>query len=285
MVNLDQDLVDPEIGQEFMLGWKMLKYFNFYKIPESKRFIVKIQNAIVRTVVLLLHGTYHNFFSAKLLVATGYPWMTSVLTEVIDLADESTTCDTLDDHPIQVTRASGGLINGSLPLICGVWNGNGDCYIAGIATRDPVVKLLTPRDGSAAVAMGSHQLWITGGYDDSSEDVMFTEIVDFTSSPASVVRGPELPMPMDGHCIVKLNESTVLFMYRYKTFFFDYSAQAWTNGPDMSYDRYDFGCAIVKWGYGSSRVVVAGSVYGEGGSTSEFLMLDDPNGLKWSAGK
>jgi len=60
--------------------------------------------------------------SGKVLIATGSPYETSVKTEVIDLADESTTCEALQDFPIQVTGASGGLLNDSQPLICGGWN-------------------------------------------------------------------------------------------------------------------------------------------------------------------
>lgn len=212
------------------------------------------------------------------MVATGLPLSASVLTEVIDLADESTTCEALPEYPIHEYGASGGLVNDSLPLICG---GNahpnyvGNCYIPGYGSKDSLVTLLTPRAGSAAITMESH-MWITGGWDGSNV-LMSTEIVDVVSSPAFVVQGPELPMAMSGHCIVKVNGTTVLFVYKRKTFFFDYATQAWANGPDTNHERLSSGCGIME-----NVVVVAGGHFSE--TTTEFLTLDDPNGLKWSAG-
>ena len=226
-------------------------------------------------------------FSGKVLIATGSPWSTSVLTEVIDLADESTSCKALEDYPIQVSSASGGLIQNSQPLICGGWNGNSlfsECFMAGGAASDPVVKLLTPRQWSAAVAINSHQLWVTGGYGGSW--LASTEIVDILANPPTVVPGPELPVRMNGHCIVQLNQSTVLFMggspNRKKTFFFDIPSQTWTDGPDMNHDRRDFGCSTMTTG--SDLLVVASGGY-DSPSTTELLNMGNSNGLKWSAGK
>ena len=224
---------------------------------------------------------------SKVLIATGSPWSTSVLTEVIDLADESTSCEALGDFPIQVSSASGGLINDRLPLICGGF-GEGvisGCYIAGGAISDPVIKLFTPRGYSAAVVINSHQLWVTGGLDDKFNDLASTEIVDILANPPTVVPGPELPEPMNGHCIVQLNQSTVFFMggeQSKKTFFFDASTLTWTNGPDMNHDRWNFGCGLMTTG--SDLLVVASGGF-DSPTTTELLNLGDPNGLKWSAGK
>ena len=227
-------------------------------------------------------------FSGKVLIATGNPMDASVLTEVIDLADESASCEALADHPIQVEGASGGLINGSQPLICGGWIGNyytSECYMAGGPTSDPVARLLTPRRYSAAVAINSHQLWVTGGIY-GSNILASTEIVDILANPPTIVPGPELPVPMDGHCIVQFNQSTVLFMGGYpnykKTFFFDTSTQTWTNGPDMNHQRMYFGCGLTIMG-SDLLAVVSGGI--DSPTTAELLNVGDPNGLKWSAGK
>lgn len=174
-----------------------------------------------------------------------------------------------------------------MPLICGGWNGNliEDCYNPQSATNNPFVKLLNPRSGSASVVMGS-QLWITGGIDRSENHTSTTEIVDLFAPAAPVVKGPELPRPMQGHCIAKINETTVLIMYESKTYFFDYEAQVWTDGPDRNIETLDFGCGIMKMANNGSDVVVAsgGLILGTEDKT-EFLLLDDPDGLKWSPGK
>ena len=232
-----------------------------------------------------------DFFSAKLLVATGGPWDTSVYTEVLDLADESIVCDALGDYPIKVLGASGGLVNDSLPLICGGYANQSyisDCFIPGSAAIDPVVKLLTPREDSAAVTMNNHRLWVTGGTQNKHTGPYSTsEIVDVLAFPPTVIPGPELPEPMSDHCIVKLNASTLLFLggnfHLTKTFFYDISTQTWTNGPYMKYARIDFGCGMMQTTNGSFMVVATGGLANP--SKTEFLVLDDPNGLNWSFGK
>ena len=228
------------------------------------------------------------------MVATGFPRAHSVKTEVIDLADETTTCEALEDHPIEVNMASGGLLNDRVPLICGGFEGVNRlivCYIAGSANRDPVVKRLTPRSSSAAVTLNSHQLWITGGMDDSrSKYLKSTEIVDDRTSFPPVVKGPDLPVPMAGHCIVQLNQSTILFMggapnFK-KTHFYNIETQTWTDGPDMNYGRLYSGCGMMQMATGSSVVVITGGRKTEAltRSTTEFLKLGDPFGLRWSRG-
>ena len=59
-----------------------------------------------------LHTLYFctPLISAKVLIATGQPYETSILTEVVDLADESTPCKFLTEYPIEVYGASGGMI-------------------------------------------------------------------------------------------------------------------------------------------------------------------------------
>ena len=177
-------------------------------------------------------------------MATGTPNLASMVTEVIDLSDNPVTCKGLGDFPLKLSCGSGGLLNGSLPIVCGgkYVNLDKDCFILG--TNEKIASLKGPRANSAAVTMFD-KLWITGGYDDYNY-LNSTEILDVTVSPASVVQGPELPMPMSSHCIAKLNDSTVFFMAERKTFFYDLSANVWTSGPDMAHERYGFGCGNIK---------------------------------------
>ena len=210
---------------------------------------------------------------------TGNPLEASKLADVIDLADESTTCEALPDYPIQVNGASGVLINDSLPMVCGGFHGQietGNCYIAG--SNESVAKLLTPREYTVAIEIGA-QMWITGGLYGSYLES--TEIVDMSS----VVEGPQLPKAMGGHCAVKVSETKVFFMHGYKTYFYDFLTNAWTNGPDMTYDRVYFGCGIMNTIAKSGVVVVTAGGFRLGtGSKTEFLTLDDPNGLQWTPG-
>ena len=108
--------------------------------------------------------------------------------------------------------------------------------------------------------------------------------MDVLANPPTVVKGPELPVPMMAHCIVQLNTSMLMFISEKKTFFYNIPSQTWTNGADTNHVRSYSGCGLMTMG--SDRIVVAsGGFEIESRSTTELLNLDDSNGLKWSAGK
>ena len=74
-------------------------------------------------------------FLAKLLVTTGQVLdnhATSRISEVLDLSDPTNKCQMLQKYPIKVMKATGKLIDGEVPLICGGIGLNGEwrreCY-------------------------------------------------------------------------------------------------------------------------------------------------------------
>ena len=59
---------------------------------------------------------------AKLLVTTGYNFgidNKATTSEVIDLSDPTNRCEMFQDYPVEIMRATGQLIDGEFPLICG----------------------------------------------------------------------------------------------------------------------------------------------------------------------
>jgi hypothetical protein len=78
---------------------------------------------------------YVYFVSGKVLVTTGYwKWNSDTLgkSEVIDLEDSGNICQVLEDYPIPVYGAVGGLLNQVDPLVCGGDRGRG---------KDPFTKI------------------------------------------------------------------------------------------------------------------------------------------------
>ena len=55
--------------------------------------------------------------------------------EVIDLVNPSTSCKMLSEYPMMVAGATGGLLQGNKPLVCGGNDDNANtitqCYIVG----------------------------------------------------------------------------------------------------------------------------------------------------------
>ena len=58
------------------------------------------------------------FSSAKLLVATGFPWLEGVYTEIIDIGNPDMICLAGDTAPVFSRGCTGGLIRNEV-LICG----------------------------------------------------------------------------------------------------------------------------------------------------------------------
>jgi hypothetical protein len=136
--------------------------------------------------------------------------------EIIDLNDPSKVCQPsgLDDYPIdEVGGASGGLLNNNIALICGGYDYNtektiDDCFAITDHSVEANVKLIQARTGAASVVLNGNTLWLTGGawYNDTEIITKSTEFVKLTGTTP----GPDLPLDVLGHCLVPLNDKTVL---------------------------------------------------------------------------
>ena len=128
--------------------------------------------------------------------------------EVIDLSNPNAQCDLLDDYPEEVMLATGALLQNDKPLICGGWNDqlikNDKCNIIG---KEGQIQLLEKRAASSSIAIDEDSLWITGGVNDDGH-LKTTEFVNIKT--LSSIPGPDLPIELAGHCMVKLNQTTVI---------------------------------------------------------------------------
>ena len=89
----------------------------------------------------------------------------SLVTEVIDITDETKKCNNLGDFPVLVSWATGGLVDGK-PIVCGGQDATTfkqECY----SFEDNAWKLLTslnePRSQAGSTVLNGDHLWITGG--------------------------------------------------------------------------------------------------------------------------
>ena len=121
-----------------------------------------------------------------------------------------------------VFGATGGLLNGDLPIVCGGIQDKSMlmCDKAteerslrtclGIGNPSMMTSLTEERSFSASVLMKQEsELWITGGYNnDRPSDT--TEIVFSVLDSLFSIPGPKLPMSLFGHCLVKINEESFM---------------------------------------------------------------------------
>ena len=87
-----------------------------------------IKKIIARIKIKFSAKSFGFFSSAKLLVTTGLPFENGRHSEVIDIFNEDTICDDLQNSPYNNKGAVGGLIHENIPLVCGGWNGNNVKY-------------------------------------------------------------------------------------------------------------------------------------------------------------
>ena len=93
------------------------------------------------------------FYAAKVLVTTGTPFGNGVHSEVIDLKNPNSTCQSFENYPVAMDRAFGGLIQNDAPLVCGGFTTESEskCYLVGL--DEVVAELNRPRDSGASVVL------------------------------------------------------------------------------------------------------------------------------------
>jgi hypothetical protein len=243
-------------------------------------------------------STHVYFVSGKVLVTSGNPTSTSVKSEVIDLEDASNICQTLEDYPIQVSGAVGGLLNQGDPLVCGGYPGGRDpitnvCYVVNQPGQSS--EMLEERGYSASLTLNSTHIWITGGYNGNKR----LQTSEFVSMGQAAVKGPDLPYAVEGHCLVGVNSSTALLCggqnsgwYLYNThilnacYYMDLEDHSWSKGPFMMTKRVQHSCGIFKSAahQGRNVVIVAGG-YNYDDDYLDSVEFLDPTTNTWNKGK
>ena len=173
----------------------------------------------------------------------------------------------LPDLPRGKYGLTGGMLGG-IPLICGGWDGHqvhNECHQMAknnISTFNSHLK--SKRDGAATTTKGP-SLWVTGGYNDSDEDLKSTEVIQ---RDGTIVAGPDLPAAVRGHTITETKEDEQYMLigghsgqvhkstyYHYKT-----SNDTWLEGPDLNEARcgHTAGLIFDKVNHTQYTVVVGG---------------------------
>jgi hypothetical protein len=225
---------------------------------------------------------YVYFVSGKVLVTTD-----SVKSEVIDLEDSNNICQDLEDYPIEVSDAVGGLLNQVDPLVCGGSPYTSVCYVVNQPGQSSA--MLNQRSNSASLTLNSTHLWITGG----RNSVGYLGTSEFVSIGQPAVKGPDIPKALDRHCLVGVNSSTALLCGGHdgwygdlkECHYMDWEDHSWSQGPSMITTRKDHSCGIFKSAAHEGRniVIVAGGLYEQDYLDSvEFL---DPTTNTWNEGK
>ena len=97
------------------------------------------------------------------------------------------------------------------PMLCEL----DQCHLLNISSKswDKVdLQPLIHRYGTTSVSTGSNQYWITGGHTvcgNSSSDCLILQTEVFNGESGEFRMGPDLPLPLSRHCIVRINQTHV----------------------------------------------------------------------------
>ena len=204
--------------------------------------------------------------------------------EILDLDDISKpfTCDNFPDT-IGVRYGVAGIIDNT-PVWCGGKDENGDkvSHCEKLNVENEVWEHAADlKDGKLSMGKGTiivkGKLMVSGGYLDNTGE---TDTIELVSLDSSSVADFSLPIPLYGHCNIKVERGTYLITggrsnskHRIETHYQNFINGTWWDGPSMNVDRRYHACTKFELN-GINYALVVG---GDSSTTSvEYLNLDEP---------
>ncbi len=191
--------------------------------------------------------------------------------EVIDLESPSTTCSNLPSFPSQIHGGIGGLQDEE-PLICGgfdsgLGNFTSKCHLYRNGGWVETYSLTEPKAFMAISRTPfdeeSDRFLISGG-----QNPIQLNTSEVLTENGWVAVEQDLPVTLWRHCMVLLNETTVLVVgghnaetpYSNETYLLDSDTGVWSEGPRLNIGRHDHSCGRIRTDSGSleKRVIVVG---------------------------
>ncbi len=201
--------------------------------------------------------------------------------DIVHLDNPEIDCSLPEDFPLIPYRyaASGGILGGNQIVMCGGndkdWKARNECF----SLYNPEIMLDmtgSRRYSSASILVrpeGSCQqepvLWITGGANLDGNHQNFLHTTSLVSINQSIP-GPDLPLPLMGHCLVKktnLESDNEIVLIggnhngnsQQKIYIYNWIKEDWTTGPDMKSARQSMACGGLLDQFDGTWIIVAAS--------------------------
>ena len=263
-------------------------------IPHTK------SHPILPLIKLMIFFNYQFTANRFLVVGGSLESSSGPSTEVIDVSNNSLTCNSFGELETGRSHSVGGLLENT-PIVCGGTSTSimQSCLIFG---QSQTVTMTSKRYGAASVVLNTTTMWVMGGRDGSSsyDYISSSEFISLKNS----VPGPSINSLNAYFCSVKYNESHVYEIggyYRYSSSseIYIYGTNIYnpldnfsrTSGPAMNYRRRYPGCAVMHNGESSVIVVVGGhGCHSSQHPCSPMIQLNtveilDPSLGQWTMGK
>ncbi len=233
-------------------------------------------------------------------MTTGYPINNhSQTTEIFDLEHPEYSCSGIGDYYARIGNAAGGLLRGRFPLICG---GNfqsnvrsTNCYVVGNSSI--AARITEGRSFPAALVVNDGEaLWLTGGTKYSSSTVYLNTTEYIYLDGAQPEAGPDMPLPLVGHCLVRLDRKSAMLIggyqgdwgdYEHRTWLFDFDEQKWTPGPNMTHGKTNPACGLIRDSVTGESIVVVTTGWGDSESRHHLTNSTElwvPQSDRWIPG-
>jgi hypothetical protein len=194
----------------------------------------------------------------KLLVASGnHNFTLTPNVEIINLDEENPNliCDDMPDLPSGAFTATGQLFMEKIPIICGGFGNECKCqaFLNGSWNSTPNLNecRLYAKSAITTHSEGKEVLIFAGGY---YNNTYFDSVESFDGTSWDSQQIANLPKPLEEHCIVKVNSSTLLSIGGFgglgwvnNTYFYSALENKWTPGPSLYTTISSMSCAILRW--------------------------------------
>ena len=210
---------------------------------------------------IILPKAYFLSAGPKVLVVNGDPRDDGKKTELIDLEDPTFSCNKIEDFPLSLNYATGGLVD-ETPIVCGGYSYSTnsyskDCYTlkeSGEWQKDGIASLntFTRSAASGSLVMNDKHV-IAGGYywNRAYSRTTYSSSILLVSPNASATIMPiRLPHGMYGSCLVRWDDYTFMVIggtmknnhFMRATYFIHMANNTISDGPNLAIGRYYHGC-------------------------------------------
>ncbi len=176
----------------------------------------------------------------------------------MDLRSTTSICQNLANLPVATDGSFGGLINNSIPLICGGWENQNNCFQYQSGSWQKTFSLNAGRAYSTARAGSPYQ----------NSNYLFTVIapntIEVLTPSGWQTTESSLPKSLLAPCMIPYGSSSVLLIagtingveqFSRETYIFNALSKTWITGPMLANGRVAMGCGTVRASLASTQAV------------------------------
>ena len=222
-------------------------------------------------------------------------------TETLTIGNNAQPQFQYPDHSRKIAGATGGFLNNDF-ITCGGYysdESNTDCTNAcdpstftdkcfKLGSEEPFATMMTKRNLAASIVLEDEKIWILGGSSSKYSDSTLSSS-EYIFSDGRNEDGPPMPIALQVHAMVKINETTSFlvggihnldYFYSKRTWYYNGN---WIEGPDLELGRYSHSLGIIRDSVTLHEHVVASGGMGNGEYLNNVEILDVQEN-KWESG-